>query len=351
MNNNTLLAAATLMDAVRIIENSSKRLAVVLSAEGMVAGTLTDGDIRRKLLHGGTLETAVADAMNSEPVVAEQHSSDSAMLAALEAKNIFALPVIDGNGKFVRVVHARELSSDDRNADSSFTCAILMAGGEGARLHPLTENTPKPMLEINGIPLLERQVRRLANSGTSKIFIAVNYLSDVIESHFGDGGRFSVEIQYLREDRKLGTAGALSLLPPTVMDGPLLVMNGDVLTTSDFAHLYRYHLDNGCDLTVGAVHYHVDIPYGVIETEGINVVALKEKPSQRFLCNAGIYALSSGSVQRVPKETYWDMTDLIDEFLAKGLSVSVFPVHEYWSDIGTSVDLQKAREIFSEENL
>jgi dTDP-glucose pyrophosphorylase len=353
MNNDTLYPAATLMDAVRVIEASAKRLAVVLAPDDTVIGTLTDGDIRRKLLQGGALETMVAEAMNAEPVVGTHNMSDSALLEALKEKNIRALPLIDGDGRFTRIVHESELldNFDGAIQEKTFSCAVLMAGGEGTRLRPLTDNTPKPMIDINGIPLLERQVRRLGNSGTRRIFIAVNYLGDVIEKHFGDGSRFSVEIEYLREDTKLGTAGALSLLPSMPDSEPILVINGDVLTTSDFGHLYSYHLESQGMLTVGAVEYHVNIPYGVIESEGISVVALKEKPSQKFLCNAGIYALSNAALKRIPGGTHWDMTDLIKDCLKYGQSVSVFPVHEYWSDIGTSVDLQKAREVYSEENL
>jgi dTDP-glucose pyrophosphorylase len=349
----TLDLQATVIDAVQLIESSKRNLVVVLAGNGSIVGTLTDGDIRRHLLRGGTLDMPIDKAMNDSPAIAGPEMTKSEMLEALRARNILSLPLVDSDGRFVRAIHESELLSPDHHTprETTFSCAVLMAGGEGVRLRPLTADKPKPMLEINGIPLLERQVRRLANSCVKTIYISINYLGDVIENHFGDGRDFSVNIEYLRESKKLGTAGALSLLPKNLKSEPLLVMNGDVLTTSDFSNLYRYHLDSQSQLTVGAVDYSVTIPYGVIESEGSHVVALREKPSQSFLCNAGIYAVSNQAIERIPNEIYWNMTDLINDCLKESVPVSVFPVHEYWSDVGTTIDLEKAREMFSKEDM
>lgn len=174
-----------------------------------------------------------------------------------------------------------------------------MAGGEGMRLRPLTETIPKPMVDIGGVPLIERQIQRLVRAGIRRAYISVNYLSHIIEKHFGDGVDFGLEICYLREQEKLGTAGALSLLPERPV-APIIVMNGDILTTSDFGSLYAFHNNYSAQVTVAAVDYRVNIPYGVIRAEGPYVTELAEKPSQRFLCNAGIYAVSPLALGMLP---------------------------------------------------
>lgn len=348
MSESTLSPDNTLMEAVQLIENSVKRLAVVLSKGKHVVGTLTDGDIRRCLLQGCTLETPVTEAMNQSPVVTSVNTSDSSLRELLDKNNIRSLPLIDIDNRYVRTFHEMEFVSgtDGVAGEKTFSAAIIMAGGEGTRLRPFTENLPKPMIEINGIPLLERQVRRLVKMGITTIYISVNYLSEVIKEHFGDGSGFGVVINYLHEDKKLGTAGALSLLPKLESSEPIIVMNGDVLTTSDFMNLYHFHKEHNSVVTVSAINYHVDIPYGVIDFEGTEVKALLEKPSQKFFCNAGIYALSVDVLNNIPVDTFWNMTDLIEKCLLDKTKVTVFPVHEYWSDIGTPTDLEKARKEF-----
>ena len=351
MSNNTLTADKTLMDAVQQIENSTQRLAVVLSYEKKVIGTLTDGDIRRYLLQGFSLESLVTEAMNHSPVTASINASNSSLRALLDKNNIRALPLVDAKGCFVRAFHETEFFSNTCNIqiEKTFSAAIIMAGGEGIRLRPFTAKLPKPMIEINGIPLLERQVKCLAGMGVSVIYISVNYLSEIIKEHFGDGHHFGVIIRYLDEDKKLGTAGALSLLPELDNSQPIIVMNGDILTTSDFVSLYHFHQEQNAMVTMSAINYHIDIPYGVIDYKGTIVEALREKPSQSFFCNAGIYALSIEALKDIPSNTFWNMTDLIDKCLLNEDKVIVFPVHEYWTDIGTPTDLDNARKDFQDK--
>lgn len=349
MSETPLRAAAPLVDAVRAIEDSRRRTAVVVSEDGQLLGTLTDGDVRRCLLAGGSLDTPVSQAMNSTPVTAEVGSPAGYLLDLMRRGNVMALPLLDQAGCFQRLVHLLDLEQAESGnyAAPGFAFAVIMAGGEGTRLRPLTETIPKPMVDIGGMPILERQIQRLASAGLKLVYISVNYLSHIIEDHFGDGSSFGLEIRYLREQEKLGTAGALSLLP-THPDGPIIVMNGDILTTSDFGSLFTFHQTHGARVTVAAVDYRVNIPYGVIRTEGPFVTGLVEKPSQRFLCNAGIYAVSPESLSLLQGAKYCNMTDIIDACLACDLPVAVFPVHEYWSDIGTPDDLEKARALFSE---
>ncbi|MBK7354714.1 MAG: nucleotidyltransferase family protein [Propionivibrio sp.] len=353
MSEAPLLATATLMDAVRAIEMSRRRMAVVVSDEGRLLGTLTDGDIRRCLLVGGSLETVVALAMNPNPLTADWESPDGYLRDLMRCRNVLAVPLLDRAGNFVRMVHLTDLEQGDSIASGAppgFSFAVIMAGGEGMRLRPLTDEIPKPMVEIGGIPLLARQIERLAKVGIGRVYISVNYLSHIIEEYFGDGGNFGIEICYLHEQEKLGTAGALGLLPE-IPRGPIIVMNGDVLTNSDFDSFYAFHMSHGACVTVAAIDHRVEIPYGVIRADGSLVTDLVEKPSERFLCNAGIYALSPAALNWVPEGEFCNMTDIIAAGLTKKQTIAVFPIHEYWSDIGTPDDLEKARNHFARMEL
>ena len=348
MNTCSVGPNASLLDAIRAIESSSKRMVVVLSEQFSLLGTITDGDIRRCLLMGCKLESPVYRAMNKSPVTVTQGSPKSYILDQMKKRNVMGIPVLDSNGIFVEIIHLTDL--DEKNQTSGlekiFDFAVIMAGGEGTRLRPLTLDLPKPMIEIGGIPLIERQVRKLASAGVQRVYISVNYLSEIIEKHFRDGSKYGIEIRYLREQGKLGTAGSLGLLPEKP-SSPIIVMNGDILTTSDFNSLYSFHCSNRADITAAAIDYRVDIPYGVFKAKGVFVEKLQEKPSQQFLCNAGIYALSPCVLEIVRSPKYIDMTDIIETCLNNGGPIAVFPIHEYWSDIGTPADLEKAQSFIS----
>jgi dTDP-glucose pyrophosphorylase len=342
----TINKTSTLVEAVSVIEGTTKRLAVVIDKNNKVIGTLTDGDIRRAILKGVTLDNQILGVMNENPAVASVDESDVVLSEMLVNHNIRAIPLLDGNQQYVRTFYETELYDVDSNSvvEKTFVAAVIMAGGEGSRLRPITENIPKPMVDINGIPLLERQIRSLKNIGIDVIYLSINYLGDIIKDYFGNGEKFGVKIYYLNEDKKLGTAGALSLLPDIGLSHDLLIMNGDILTTSDFVNLYHFHKEHNSKITISAINYHVEIPYGVIQSNGPRVIELQEKPSHRFFCNAGIYAVSTDILAKVPVNMFWNMTDLVDRCLLDNDIVSVFPVHEYWSDIGTLSDLDKARK-------
>lgn len=349
MTERPLRLTATLVEAVQAIEASRRRLAVVVDDDDRVVGTLTDGDVRRALLAGGGLDMPVGIAMHREPLTATDGSPDGYLLDLLRSKNVVALPLVDNCGRFLRLVHLTDLGAIEGACGpggDGFAFAVIMAGGEGVRLRPLTQSVPKPMVDVGGVPMLERQVRRLALAGIKRVFLAVNYLGEIIERHFEDGRSFGVRIEYLREREKLGTAGALSLLPERP-EGPILVMNGDIVTTSDFGSLLAFHRSYEAHITVAAVDYRVNIPYGVLRSEGPLVTELTEKPSQRFLCNAGIYAIAPQCLGLIEAGRACDITDLIDTCLKLRHPVAVFPVHEYWSDIGTPDDLEKARAFFA----
>ncbi len=337
---------ATLKDAAQNIEKTKNTLAVITDTEGRLLGTITDGDIRRALLAGHQLTDFVTVCMNENPTTADVSSSETYQLDLLRSRKVIALPLVNSKGHCKRIVRIYDLEqTEGKGSAEGFYGAIIMAGGEGRRLLPLTEKTPKPMIQVGGVPLIERQVQRIIKAGIKRIFISVNHLSHVIEEYFGDGSNHGVPIRYLREDKKLGTGGSLSLLPaPEEIDDPLIIINGDVLTTSDFGHLLNFHQEHEAVVTVGVVDYHLEVPYGVVKVQGVHVVALEEKPSQRFLCNAGIYVLSPEVLKFLPKDQSFDMTDLIEVCLKNDIKVGVFPIHEFWTDIGTPRELEKARE-------
>ncbi len=347
MKTKGLPQAATLRDAVAAIESARTLICAIVDPAGRLLGILSDGDIRRALLAGATLDSPASGAMTRNPIVAPADATPGELRDRMIERRVAALPLVDAGGSFAGVASLADVDQPGWSGGEGYDCAVIMAGGEGRRLRPLTLDRPKPMIDIGGMPLLERQVRAMVKGGLSRIFISTNYLGHVIEDHFGDGSQFDARIDYLREEMRLGTAGALSLLPAAPA-GPVLVINGDVLTTCDFGHLLSFHRETAAGVTVAAVIYRVDIPYGVLRTSGHDLRALEEKPSQSFLCNAGIYVLSPDAVARVPAARSLDMTELLGAEVTAGRKVSVFPIHEYWSDIGSPDDLEKALSAFSE---
>lgn len=347
MTDPILPPTASIRDAIAAIERTRRFIAAVVDGDGRLLGIVSDGDIRRAILADQTVDGPVTGAMTAEPITGPASATPEELLHEMVTRSVAALPVIDADGRFQRIVQVTDLGHDEPPASGldRFWGAVIMAGGEGRRLRPLTADKPKPMIELGGVPLLERQIGMMVATGLKRIFVSTNYLGHVIEAHFGDGSRFGAEISYLREKQKLGTAGALSLLPKRP-EGPLLVINGDVLTTSDYGKLLNYHVEHGGFLTVAAVEYRVEIPFGVIRTDGTRAIALQEKPSQRFLCNAGIYVLSPEALDLIPAGRTFNMTDAISRGIEQGRRVSVFPIHEYWTDIGNPHDLEQARQVF-----
>ena len=327
-----------LQQAVKRIDSNRNGIALVVDHEGRLAGTITDGDVRRCMLQGKGFEALCRDIMNTDPTTAGVEAGQEEILALMKARRIQNVPVLDPEGRPLRVVHMRRLLG----AENGRTIAVVMAGGEGKRLRPITEKIPKPMVRVKGRPILEHIVEKLIDSDITTIYLAVNYKAEIIKDHFQDGADFGAEIKYLHEDSKLGTIGALSLLPELPVR-PLLVMNGDVITEVNFHSLLDFHRHHRAALSVAVTEYHITVPFGVLELAGHFVVGMEEKPSKRYLCNAGIYALDPEVVSMVPSETYYDLPDLMRSVVDSGLPVAAFPIHEYWVDIGRKDDLMRAR--------
>jgi len=353
MREKPLLVTAILMDAVQAIEISPRRMTVVVDTKNKLLGTLTDGDIRRHLLAGGSLHDLASTAMNKSPITALEGSLNSKIKNLMQLQNVIALPIVDAVYSYLDLIHLMDLVDDvavEKVVSETFPFAVIMAGGEGSRLRPLTAATPKSMIKVGQFPIIEHQIRNLSSMGIKQIFISINYLGEVIENYFGNGESFGVRIDYLREKNKRGTAGPLSLLPQ-IPSAPTLVINGDIFTASDFNALFSYHKSANSQLTIGAVDYRIEIPFGVITMEGENVREILEKPSQRYMCSAGIYAISPQVLSMIPKVGEYNMTDLISLCLSKGVPVGAFPIYEYWTDIGTTDDLEKARLRFLQQGI
>lgn len=343
-----LIAPSTsIRDAMAVIDRNGEGIALVVDADRRLIGTVTDGDVRRVILAGIDLDGAVgalvehkADLIRSvpaTPVVASPGMAPAELLQRMTASGVRQLPVVDDEGRVVDVVLFGDLIGDAQAPLS----AVVMAGGSGTRLRPLTADTPKPMLPVGGRPLLEHIIDQLRTAGISSVNLTTHYRAEQIVDHFGDGSRFGVDIQYVTEDRPLGTAGSLSAIEA---DGPLVVMNGDILTAVDFRALSRFHLEHQADMTVGVRVHELRLPFGVVETNGVEVERITEKPAVRHLVNAGIYVLSPAARAAVTPGEPQSMVDLIERLLADGRRVIAFPIHEDWLDIGDPSAYEEAQE-------
>lgn len=336
--------SATMRETMAAIDRSGKGIALLVDAERRLIATLTDGDIRRAILAGIQLDTPAALLVARKPpkarrpIAATPDLDETELKALMDRHGIRHVPVLDSEGRVLRLAIREELDSEENLAVS----AVIMAGGFGTRLRPLTDDTPKPMLSIGGTPLLERTVGRLRKHGIRNVNLTTHYLPEKIQNHFGDGSGFGVRINYVEEEVPLGTAGALGLLPES--DEPLLVMNGDILTGVDFQELVKFHREHEAALTVGVRQYEFKVPYGVVQAEQGVVRSLREKPKYEFLVNAGIYLLEPDVRGYIPADRRFDMTDLISALLKDGRKVVTFPVVEYWLDIGQIEDFQRAQQ-------
>lgn len=336
---------ALIRDAAACIDRNARGIALVVDDESRLVGTVTDGDIRRAMLAGHGFDESVQTlrrhkaARYSAPLTAGVGASTEELLTLFAVAGIEHIPLLDADGRVADLVLRDDLTVADGGGSGQ---AVIMAGGLGLRLRPLTETVPKPMLPLGDKPLLERTINHLKKCGVRRISIATHYLAHRITEHFGDGGAFGVDLTYVREDEPLGTAGALRLLG--AFEDTLLVINGDILTNVDFEAMRRFHRDHGAVLTVGLRKWSVTLPYGVVDCDGARVRSLREKPVLDHFVNAGVYLVEPSVRKVLPAATRFDMTDLVDALLRRGEIVVGFPIREYWRDIGRPEDYLKARE-------
>jgi len=329
---------AQVRDAIATIDRNELQTALVLDEQDRLVGLVTDGDIRRGLLRGITLDDPVANIQNPKPITVRAGTAKHAVVALMRRTSLFRIPVVDESGRAIGL--AVELP---RPPDFRENLVVLMAGGLGTRLGELTRDTPKPLLHVGPHPMLETIIDGFSRQGFHRFAISVNYKAELIEAYFGDGSQWAAEITYVREDRRLGTAGALGLLPERPAD-TFIVMNADVLTKVDFRRMLDFHSLSGAEATMAVRDYRFQVPFGVVELTEEQVTHLVEKPVHRYFINAGIYALEPHCLDLVPHGELFDMTSLISQLLSGSRKVASFPVHEYWQDVGRPSDLLEARD-------
>ncbi|MGO8683778.1 MAG: nucleotidyltransferase family protein [Thermoleophilia bacterium] len=328
-------------EAIQRLDRGGLGVLLLVRGDGTLAGLLTDGDLRRALINGDALTGPSEAIANHDPVVASPDISAADALRLMDTARSFEinqLPLVDADRRVTGLI----LRSDMVTQEELDLSAVVMAGGFGTRLRPLTADTPKPMLPIGGRPLMEHIIGQLQQAGVRTVSVATHFQHDKIADHFGDGHDFGVRIDYVSEDRPLGTAGALGLLErPTE---PLLVINGDILTRVDFRSMLNFHRRQNAAFTVGVRRYDLEVPYGIVESEAAVVRTIVEKPHFEFLVNAGIYLLEPAVLDLIPRGQRFEMNDLIGRAIAEGQRVVSFPIVEYWLDIGRPGDYAKAQE-------
>lgn len=343
---------STIREAVACIDRNEKGIVLVTDKERRLLNTVTDGDIRRAIMAGIALDEPVrvilerkANSPYPVPVSAPAGTDRVAVIRLMKERVVRQVPLLDDEGRVVDLVTLDDCLPRETPAIQ----AMVMAGGLGRRLTPLTEEVPKPMLPVGDRPLLEHIINQLRESGIQRINITTHYKSEKIREHFGDGHDFGVEIQYVSEGRPLGTAGAVGLIEP--LEEPLLVINGDILTSVDYRAMLTYHQEHNADMTVAVRKYDFQVPFGILECEGSRVLSVHEKPTYGFFVNAGIYMLQPDVHSLIPNGQHLDMTELIDRLIAEGRHVVSFPILEYWLDIGEHTDYERAKKDFTEGKL
>lgn len=333
----------SMLKAIEIIDREALQIAIVVNEENRLLGIITDGDIRRAILNGVTIDEPVHRVMTKNPTVVMAWEERKDILLKMTSKEIHQIPVVDDKGTVIGL----ETLDKMLKPDSKDNIVVLMAGGLGSRLLPLTENCPKPLLKIGPKPILQIIVEKFKEYGFRKFFFSVNYRAEMIKEYFGDGTRLEIDAQYIHETKRLGTAGALGLIPDRV-EKPIIVMNGDLLTKVNFDQLLAYHNKNQAVATMCVRDYEFLIPYGVIRIEENNLIGIDEKPTHHCLINAGVYVLNQEALDLIPKDAFYNMTQLFEKLLELGKKTAVFPIREYWMDIGQIIDFERAKTDYEE---
>ena len=342
VNDIKLSVNSTIKDALQTINNGGLQVAIVVDENDALVGTVTDGDIRRGLLNGLDLNSSVSLVVHKSPSVASVGDTKESILKIALAKKLHKIPLVDELGKLVGI----EDIEDIIRPVSKTNRVVLMVGGLGTRLRPLTQDTPKPMLKVGNKPILQTIVEKFAEYGFVNITMCVNFNASIIRDYFGDGKEFGVNIDYVLEQKRMGTAGALSLLKERPSE-PFLVMNGDLLTNVNFEHILNYHALNKATATMCVREYDYEVPYGVVKMNDNKIIEIAEKPVQKFFVSAGIYMLSPEILDIIPQDEFYDMPTLFEKAIAQDKNVISFPIHEYWIDIGRLEEYQKANEEYA----
>lgn len=333
----------TMREALQKIDTAGSRMVLVVDAERKLLGTLSDGDIRRALLRGLTLSHPVSQSMHLNPIVEDSGRSEAAIIASMRKRGVYQMPLVGAGGVVVGLMTVDDLLTLPERSN----WVVIMAGGRGSRLAELTRETPKPMLKVGSRPILETIISGFEAQGFRRIFLSVNYKADQIESYFGDGSSFGVEISYLHETSPMGTAGALSLLPDRPTE-PFIISNADLLSKEDYSRIVDRHVEADADATMSVRTFEMQVPFGVVNEADGNIHSIEEKPVQKFLVNAGIYVLSPPALDLIPKEQAFDMPMLFDRMIENGKKLRCHHIEGYWLDIGRLADYERANFDFAE---
>ncbi|WP_236847179.1 nucleotidyltransferase family protein [Campylobacter lanienae] len=340
INSIKLSPNSTIKEALKIINNGALQMALVVDENGALLGTISDGDIRRGLLNSMELTSSIESLYYRTPIISNSPIISASILTKAKAKNIRYIPIIDQNGIAIAIKNIYESNKTKPNQ------VVLMAGGLGMRLRPLTSKIPKPMLHVGPKPILQTIIESFTSYGYLNFTICVNYRSEIIKEYFGNGDKFGINIRYIHESKRLGTAGALSLI-----DRPqdeFFVMNADLLTNADFSKLHDYHNAHKSIATMCVREYEMQVPYGVVNLDDNTIKSITEKPKSKFHVSAGIYMLKPQILDLIDKNSYLDMPDLFNQLAAKGLNPKAYPISEKWLDIGRIEEYNTANEIYNE---
>ncbi|HHC11280.1 MAG TPA: CBS domain-containing protein [Campylobacterales bacterium] len=346
MNNhkNILLkSTSTIREALNIIDSGAMRIALVTDNDEKLIGTLTDGDIRRGILNNLDLSDSIESIIFRTPTVCNVSDNKEKILEIALEKDIYQIPIVDHSGRLVGIEKVNALLKPEGKNNR----VVLMVGGLGSRLRPLTDHIPKPMLKVGDKPILETIILNFKKYGFINIVLCVSYKSEIIEAYFGDGSTFGVNIEYIHEEKRMGTAGALSLMQDKYTE-PFFVMNGDLLTNLNFEHMMEYHLNNHAIATMGVREYDFQVPYGVVNVNGKEIISIEEKPTHRFFVSGGVYILDSQVLEFIPNNEYYDMPTLFEKLMEQKMKSISFPIREYWLDIGRLEEFKRANNEYHE---
>lgn len=341
---NMLPDSVTIREAMQRLEQVKTKIVILTGPDGSITGTLTDGDFRRALLNNDDTKRAALDIANHDPYVVSDKKNPGELRGLLREKNVRFIPLVDDAGR------ATGLFVDDTSFtfQTSDIPVVLMAGGLGRRLMPLTENCPKPMLPLGDKPMLQHIIDRFVDQGFRKFYLSINYLGHMVEDYFGSGRDQGLEISYLRENKRLGTGGALSLLPNN-MQFPVIVMNGDLLVEVDFNALVQQHVSEDAKATMCVREYMTSIPFGVVDYDGTKYIGCQEKPTLKHYINAGMYCLSRDAVSIIPDDEFYDMPTLFSDLTEDDKDCGVHVLRGGWIDIGSRGEYEAAQRKFEKK--
>ena len=335
----SLAVDGTIKDAICILDKESQKIVLIIDNDDKLIGTVTDGDIRRGILNKIGLNNCITDVMQKSPLYAYDTDSDDFVTVLMKKNGIYNIPILDSSDTVVGLKTLKNGKKDN--------VIFIMAGGFGKRLLPLTSKTPKPLLSVGGKPILERVIEGFIKAGFYNFYISVHYKAEMLKEYFEDGSKWGVSIKYINENKPLGTAGSLGLLPKDeVSNLPIIITNGDLITELDYESLLDFHKEHNSKATMCVREYDYQVPYGIVNIEEYKLKSIVEKPVHRFFINAGIYVIESSIVNTLKVNSYIDMTTLIDSQIEKGERVMTFPLHEYWIDIGLVKEFNKANRKF-----